>query len=113
MDVIYKLETATASEIHTRLHPQPSYSTVRAQLRVLEQKGHVRHEEQGLRYTYFPTISRRTARRSALRHVVETFFEGSAGNAVAALLGSDGAKLSADELERVSHLIEEARKRGT
>jgi BlaI family penicillinase repressor len=110
MDVLYRLERATAADIHAGLVPAPSYSTVRAQLRVLEAKGHVRHEEEGLRYVYLPVVSRKAARRSALRHVVETFFDGSAGNAVAALLGGEAAKLSREELDRISHMIEETRK---
>jgi len=86
MDVLYKLERATVAEVLRKLADQPSYSTVRAQLRILEEKGHVRHEEHGLRYVYFPTVPRDIARRSALRHLVETFFEGSAENLVATLL---------------------------
>ncbi len=83
---------------------------MRAQLRVLEEKGHVKHVEEGLRYIYMPVVARKTARRSALRHLVETFFEGSAGNAVAALLGGEGAKLSRQELDRISRMIAESRK---
>jgi BlaI family transcriptional regulator, penicillinase repressor len=112
MDALYRLQRATAAEIQTELVPAPSYSTVRAQLRVLEEKGHVRHVEEGLRYVYIPIVGRKTARRSALRHLVETFFEGSAGNAVAALLGGEAAKLSPEELDRISRMIEEARKGG-
>jgi predicted transcriptional regulator len=110
MDALYRMERATAAEIQARLVPPPSYSTVRAQLRVLEEKGHVKHAEDGLRYVYMPIVGRKTARRSALRHLVETFFEGSAGNAVAALLGGEATKLSTDELDRISRMIDEARK---
>jgi predicted transcriptional regulator len=109
MDVLYRMERATALEIQAQLVPPPSYSTVRAQLRVLEEKGHVKHAEEGLRYVYMPIVARKTARRSALRHLVETFFEGSASNAVAALLGGEAAKLSPEELDKISRMIAEAR----
>jgi BlaI family transcriptional regulator, penicillinase repressor len=105
MDVLYKLERATVGQVLAALPDKPSYSTVRAQLRVLEQKGHLRHEEHGLKYVYFPAISRDVARRSALRHLVETFFEGSAERVVAALLGGEGSRLSAEELDRLARLI--------
>ena len=87
MDILYQLERATVGDVLAKLDGKPNYSTVRAQLRVLEEKGHVRHEEEGLRYVYIPWVPREVARRSALRHVVETFFEGSTEKAVAALLG--------------------------
>jgi predicted transcriptional regulator len=90
----------------------PSYSTVRTQLRVLEDKGHVSHEEEGLRYVYSPSVPRHAARKSALRHLVTTFFDGSAEKAVGALLGSDGGRLSDEELDRIAALIEKARKDG-
>jgi BlaI family penicillinase repressor len=109
MDVLYRLERATAAEVQAGMSPAPSYSTVRAQLRVLEEKGHIRHEEEGPRYVYIPVVARKTARRSALRHLVETFFEGSAGNAVAALLGGEATELSKEDLDRISRMIEEAR----
>ena len=111
MDVLYRMERATAAEIQAQLDPPPHYSTVRTQLRVLEEKGHLRHEEDGLRYIYVPVINRNRARRSALRHLVETFFEGSAGNAVAALLGGEVKRLSAEELERISRMVVEAGRR--
>src|SRR5215467_8119448 len=110
MDIIYRLGRATVSEVMERLTGQPAYSTVRAQLRVLEEKGHLRHEEHGLRYVYLPSVPRHQVRQSALKHLVDTFFEGSAGKAVAALLGKEGFKISADELDRISKLIEEAKK---
>ena len=112
MDALYRLGRATALEIQGELAPQPNYSTLRAQLRVLEEKGHVRHVEEGLRYVYTPTVGRGSARRSALRHIVATFFEGSAGNAVAALLGGEATPLSQEDLERISLLIEGAKRRG-
>src|SRR5437773_10286893 len=105
MDVLYKLERATVAEVLRKLADQPSYSTVRAQLRILEEKGHVRHEEHGLRYVYFPTVPRDIARRSALRHLVETFFEGSVENVVAALLGGEVTRISRKELDRLARLI--------
>src|SRR5206468_11071667 len=90
----------------------PSYSTVRTQLRVLEAKGHVRHEDDGQRYVYSPAVPRGTVRRSALKHLVETFFDGSVEQTVAALLGTDAARLSAPELERIAELIERAGRGG-
>jgi BlaI family transcriptional regulator, penicillinase repressor len=110
MDALYKLGRATAAEIRERLDGSPSDSTVRTQLRVLEGKGHVRHEEQGLRYVYLPTVPRHAARRSALRHLVDTFFDGSTAKAVAALLGGEGARVSDDELDRIARLVEDARR---
>jgi predicted transcriptional regulator len=110
MDVLYKLERATVSEVLAQLTGQPSYSTVRAQLRVLEEKGHVRHEEHGLRYVYVPTVPRDVARWSALRHLVETFFDGSAEKLVAALLGGEISRISREELDRLAHLLTKERK---
>ena len=112
MDVLYRLGRATANEVMDALPGQPNYSTVRTQLRVLEGKGHVRHEEHGLRFIYMPTVPRHTARQSALRHLMETFFEGSAEKMLSTLLGSDGSRLSESELERLAQLIENARKKG-
>ena len=109
MDVLYRLGRATAAEIMAAVPGAPTYSTVRTQLRVLETKGHVKHEEQGLRYVYMPTVSRSAARKSALRHVVETFFDGSSAKAVAALLGGEAARVSDDELERIAELVKDAR----
>ena len=91
----------------------PHYSTVRTQLRVLEEKGHVTHEEEGVRYVYMPALPRRAARKSALRHLVDTFFDGSAEQVVAAVLGGEGARLSEDELDRIADLIEKAKKEGS
>jgi len=109
MDVLYRLGRATAAEIMDRLPGAPSYSTVRTQLRVLEGKGHVKHEEHGLRYVYTPTVPRHSARRSALKHVVETFFDGSTAKVVAALLGGEAARLTEDELARIEDLVKNAR----
>jgi len=113
MDILYRLGRATAGEVMRELPGEPSYSTVRTQLRVLEDKGHVRHEEQGLRYIYAAAMPRNTARKSALRHLVETFFDGSAEKTVAALLGGDASKLSEEELKRISDLVTKARKEGS
>jgi BlaI family transcriptional regulator, penicillinase repressor len=110
MDILYRRARATAAEVMAELPGDPSYSTVRTQLRVLEQKGHVHHEEHGLRYVYLPAIPRHAARRSALRHLVETFFDGSAEKVVAALLGGEGSRLSDDEIDRIATLIAKARK---
>src|ERR1044072_879198 len=93
MDILYQRSRATAAEIHEALPDAPSYSAVRAKLRVLEEKGHVRHEEESLRYVYVPTVARDTARRSPLRHLVSTFFEGSVEQAVTALLDLSSANL--------------------
>jgi predicted transcriptional regulator len=110
MDVLYRLGRATAGEILEALPAARSYSTVRTQLRVLETKGHVRHEELGLRYVYSPTIPRHAARKSALKHLVDTFFEGSGAKVVAALLGGDGAGVSDEELARIAEAVDSARK---
>ena len=110
MDVLYKLERATVGQVLAKLAEKPSYSTVRAQLRVLEEKGHVRHEEHGLRYVYIPAVPRDVARRSALRHLMETFFEGSTEKTVAALLGGEISRISSEELDRLSRLIAKSRK---
>jgi predicted transcriptional regulator len=110
MDILYRRGRATAGEVMGDLSGDPSYSTVRTQLRVLEEKGHVRHEEEGLRYVYSPAVPRHAARKSALRHLVETFFDGSAEKTVAALLGGEGAKLSDEELDRIATLIAKTRK---
>lgn len=110
MDVIYRRGRATAGEIVADLPGTPANATVRTQLRVLEAKGHLRHEEHGLRYVYLPTVPRHSARKSALKHLVDTFFDGSGAQVVAALLGGEGARLKDDELERIAELVREARK---
>ena len=108
MDIIYRRGRATAAEVLDDLPDPPSYSAVRAMLRLLEEKGHVRHEQDGPRYVFLPIIARDRARQSALTHVVRTFFDGSVTEAVAALL-NDGAKLSTDELDRLAAMIDKAR----
>src|SRR5215475_6869489 len=92
MDILYRRRRATAGEVMADLPGDPSDSTVRTQLRVLEQKGHVRHEEHGLRYIYMPAVAKSAARKSALKHLVETFFDGSAEKTVAALLGGEASR---------------------
>lgn len=109
MDALYRLGRATAAEIMRDMPGAPGYSTVRTQLRVLESKGHVKHEEIGLRYVYAPTVPRHSARRSALKHLVDTFFDGSSAKAVAALLGGEASRVSDEELARLSELIRNAR----
>ena len=112
MDFLYRQGRATAAEVMAALPGSPTSSTVRTQLRVLEEKGHVRHEEQGLRFIYMPAVPRHAARRSALRHVVDTFFDGSAEKVVAAVLGGEGSRLTDEELSRIADLVENARKTG-
>ena len=113
MDVIYRLgREATAAEVHDALPDRPSYSTIRALLRVLESKGHLRHAEDGPRYVYSPTVPRERARESALRQVVTTFFDGSTEAAVAALLDLSASRLSDTELTRLAGLIAQAKKEG-
>jgi predicted transcriptional regulator len=110
MDILYKLERASVGQILRKLADKPSYSTVRAQLRVLEEKSHVRHEELGLRYVYAPAVPRGVARRSALCHLIETLFDGSTEKVVAALLGGEVARISPEELDRLARLIAKGRK---
>jgi BlaI family transcriptional regulator, penicillinase repressor len=112
IDVLYRRGRATAADVMADLPGDPSYSTVRTQLRVLEAKGHVRHEDDGQRYVYSPAVPRGTVRRSALKHLVETFYEGSVEQAVAALLGGEGSRLTDDQLDRIEELIKKARKEG-
>jgi BlaI family penicillinase repressor len=111
MDVLHKAGRATAHEVLAAMAEPPSYSAVRAQLRLLEDKGHVRHVEDGARYVYMPVVGRTEARRSALAHVVKTFFGGSIEQAVATLVDSR-AKLTKDELDRLGRIIDQAKKEG-
>src|SRR2546422_518592 len=112
MDVLYRNGSATAAEVLENIPEPPSYSAVRALLRILEQKGHVKHEEREGKYVFMPTVHRDKAQRSAIRHLVQTFFDGSPQEAVAALLDSSSSKLSDSELDRLQELIDKARKGG-
>ena len=112
MDILYQRGRATAAEIHQALPDRPTYSAVRAKLRVLEEKGHIRHEEQALRYVYVPLVARDRARQSALRHLLETFFDNSAEQAITALLDLQTAGFDREKLDRLSERIAKARKEG-
>ncbi len=112
MNILFARGKATAGEVLEALADPPSYSAVRATLRVLEQKGHVRHEHDGARYVYTPTGNREKVRLSALDQLLTTFFDGSAERVVATLIERQKGKLTAEELDRLSTLIEEARKEG-
>jgi len=110
MDVLYRLGKATVGDVIRDLPGEPNYSTVRAQLGVLEEKGHVRHEEVGLRYVYSPIVPRHAVRQTALQHIVDTFFECSTHKVVAALLGGESANVSDEDLDRITELVRKARK---
>jgi predicted transcriptional regulator len=110
MDILYRRGRATAAEVLEDMADPPSYSAVRAMLRILEERGHAKHVQDGPRYVYLPAVPRSDARKSALSHVVSTFFDGSVEQAVAALV--EKSKLSKDELERLAQLIEKAKKEG-
>jgi predicted transcriptional regulator len=112
LDILYQQGQATAAEVQNALPEPPSYSAVRALLRILEEKGHVRHQQDGPRYIYLPTVARENAKRSALRHMLRTFFDDSAEQAISALLDDSSARLSPAELDRLARLIEDARKSG-
>jgi predicted transcriptional regulator len=112
MDILHRRGRATAHEVMDDLAEPPSYSAVRTFLRLLEDRGHVRHEQDGPRYVYTPTVGRREARRSAITHLVETFFDGSVEDAVATLVESSKPKLSAQELDRIAALVAKAKKEG-
>jgi predicted transcriptional regulator len=112
MDILYRLGQATAAEVMEALPDPPSYSAVRATLRILEEKGQVRHEEEGPRYVFRPAVARERAKRTAVRHLVSTFFGGSPEAAMATLLDESASKLSASDFERLKTLIDEARNKG-
>jgi BlaI family penicillinase repressor len=112
MDVIYARGSATVREVMDRIPDPPSYSAVRAMLRVLEEKGHLTHEQDGPRYTYLPVVPHEEARDSAMKQMLRTFFDGSAERAVAALLDLSGTDLSRSEWDRLAQMIEQARKEG-
>ncbi|MEM1095275.1 MAG: BlaI/MecI/CopY family transcriptional regulator [Bacteroidota bacterium] len=111
MDVLYKQGRATAAAVLDAIPDPPSYSAVRALLRILEEKGHIYHEQEGPRYVYLPTVSRERAKKSAMRRVLDTFFEGSTTQAVAALLDMD-EDVSSDELTRLEKMINDAKREG-
>ena len=110
MDIVYRAGAATANEVRERMTDPPSYSAVRATLAILERKGRLLHDDDGTRYVYRPRIARDRARQSAIEHLVETFFQGSAADAVTALLEQPGRELTPAELDRMARLIERARK---
>ena len=112
MDVVHRLGRASVNEVQAALSGEPAYSTVRAQLRVLEEKGHLRHEEEQLRYVYLAAAPAHQIRRSAVKHLIETFFEGSPEKVVEAMVGRDGRGLSDETLDRIAQLIERARREG-
>jgi predicted transcriptional regulator len=112
MDVLYRAGRATAADVRAEMPDPPSYSAVRTLLRILEEKGHVRHEQDGVRYVYLPRVAAATAQRSALKHLLDTFFGGSASRGMAALFELSGSDLDDAELRRLRQLIDEARKRG-
>jgi predicted transcriptional regulator len=112
IDILYAQGRATAADVQNALPEPPSYSAVRAMLRILEEKGHVKHEQDGPRYVYVPTVGRDNAKRSALHHMLKTFFDGSAEQAISALLDESSAKLSDAELDRLARLIDQARTTG-
>ena len=112
MDILHRRGRATAHEVMADLADPPSYSAVRTFLRLLEERGHVRHDQDGPRYVYTPTVARREAQKSAMAHLVETFFDGSVEDAVATLVESSKPKLSAPELDRIAALISKAKKEG-
>ena len=112
LDVLYARGRATVAEVRDGLPDPPSYSAVRTLLRILEDKGHVRHEQDGARYVYVPTVSHGHAQRSAMRHVLDTFFKGSATSAIAALLDEGAGKLSDEDFDRLASMIARARHEG-
>ena len=112
MDILYRDGRATAAEVRASLPDAPSYSAVRAMLRILEDKGHVRHEDDGVRYVYTPRVGREKAKRSALEHMVNTFFDGSASQVVAALFELSARDMDDEELARLRRLIDNARAKG-
>jgi predicted transcriptional regulator len=112
MDILYRRGKASASDVRQTMEAAPGYSAVRAMLRVLEEKGHVKHQAEGLKYVYVPVVARDKAKRSAVKHVMETFFNGSAEQIVAALLDVSSTRLTREELDRMSEMIEQAKKEG-
>ena len=112
MDILYQRGKASASDVREAMEDAPSYSAVRAMLRVLEEKGHVRHQEEGLKYVYVPVVAREKAKRSAVKHLLDTFFAGQPEQIVAALLDVSSSRLTREELDRMADLIEKAKREG-
>jgi predicted transcriptional regulator len=112
MDILYQKGKASASEVQEAMHDAPGYSAVRAMLRVLEEKGHLRHENDGLKYVYAPVVNRDKAKRSAVKHLIDTFFRDSPDQVVAALLDVSSRRLTREELDRMAEMIDKARKEG-
>ena len=112
MEILYQRGKASAAEVREAMPEAPGYSAVRAMLRVLEEKGHVRHQEEGLKYVYAPVVAREKAKRSAVKHLLDTFFSGSPEQAVAALLDVSATRLTREELERMAEMIEKAKREG-
>jgi BlaI family penicillinase repressor len=112
MDILYQRGKASAAEVREAMADAPSYSAVRAMLRILEEKGHLKHQEEGLKYVYAPTVGRDKAKRSAVKHLLDTFFNGSPEQIMAALLDVSSTRLTHEELDRMSEMIEKARKEG-
>ena len=112
IDILYSQGRSTAAEVQNALPDPPSYSAVRAMLRILEEKGHVRHEQDGPRYVYLPTVARDNAKRSAMRHMLRTFFDGSTEQAISALIDDASTNLSEAELDRLARMINQARRTG-
>ena len=110
MDILYQRGKASASDVREAMDAAPGYSAVRAMLRVLEEKGHIKHQAEGLKYVYVPVVARDKAKRSAVKHVMETFFNGSAEQIVAALLDVSSTRLTREELDRMSEMIEKAKR---
>ena len=112
MDILYQRGKSSASEVREAMNDAPSYSAVRAMLRILEEKGHVKHQAEGLRYVYLPTVTADRAKRSAVKHLLETFFKDSPEQIVAALLDVSSTRLKREELDRMAEMIEQAKKEG-
>jgi BlaI family penicillinase repressor len=112
MDILYQRGKSSATEVREAMPDAPSYSAVRAMLRVLEDKGHVRHQAEGLKYVYLPTVTREKAKRSAVKHLLDTFFHDSPEQVVAALLDVSSTRMTQEELNRMAEMIDKARKEG-
>jgi predicted transcriptional regulator len=112
MEILFQRGKASAAEVREAMADAPSYSAVRAMLRILEEKGHVKHQAEGLKYVYVPSLGRDKAKRTAVKHLMETFFNGSPEHVVAALLDVSSTRLSQENLDRMARMIEDARKEG-